>query len=91
MKANEAITTASGALALQSWLLAIAVGLVAIVIWIGIDSFYPKFGKAVPFDPTMIQSVVQRNVFIAFRVFGAVIVVPVMDLLVVVQFEVYLK
>jgi CAAX prenyl protease-like protein len=61
-------------------LLAVVVGLVAIVIWIGIDPYYPKFGKAgVPFDPTMIQSVAQRNMFLAFRVFGAVIVVPVME------------
>jgi len=71
--------TASGALALQSWLLAIAVGLVVIVIWIGIDSFYPKFGKAVPFDPTTIASLAQRNVFIVFRIVGAVLVVPVME------------
>jgi CAAX protease family protein len=63
----------------QSWILAILVGLVAIVIWIGIDSFYPKFGKAAPFDPTMIQSVGQRNLFIVVRVIGAVIVVPVME------------
>ena len=73
-------TTAGGAPALQSWILAILVGLVAIVIWVGIDSFYPKMGKAVaPFDPTTIQSVAQRNFFLAFRVFGAVIVVPVME------------
>jgi CAAX prenyl protease-like protein len=73
-------TTASGTLALQSWGWAIFVGLVAIVIWIGIDPLYPKMGKAVvPFDPTTIQSVAQRNIFILFRVFGAVIVVPVME------------
>jgi hypothetical protein len=64
----------------QSWGWAILIGLVAIVIWIGIDPLYPKMGKAVvPFDPTTIQSVAQRNVFILFRVFGAVIVVPVME------------
>ncbi len=62
----------------QSWGLAILVGLVAIVIWIGIDPFYPKMGKAA-FDPMMIPSVVQRNFFLTFRVFGAVIVVPVME------------
>ncbi|HVM59791.1 MAG TPA: CAAX prenyl protease-related protein [Verrucomicrobiae bacterium] len=62
-----------------SWLLAVLVGLVAIVIWIGIDPYYPKFGTATVFDPTAIQSVAQRNTFFAFRVFGAVIVVPVME------------
>ena len=65
--------------AATTWLLAILVGLVAIVIWIGIDRYYPKFGKAVPFDPTTIPSVAQRNIFLAFRVFGAVIVVPMME------------
>ncbi len=63
----------------STWALAILVGLVAIVIWIGIDPYYPKMGKAAPFDPTTIQSVAQRDVFLAFRVFGAVIVVPVME------------
>jgi hypothetical protein len=55
-----------------SWL-ALAVGVVAIAIWIGIDRFYPKFVKVEPFDPT------GRWVFIAFRVFGAVAVVPLME------------
>jgi len=58
----------------------ILIGLAAIVIWIGIDPYYPKMGKAVVFDPTVaIQSVAQRNLFFACRVFGAVIVVPVME------------
>ncbi len=61
------------------WALAILVGLVAIVIWIGIDSWYPKLGAVTVFDPTTIQSAAQRNVFLALRVFGAVIVVPVME------------
>jgi CAAX prenyl protease-like protein len=73
-------TTAARMAALQSWVWAILIGLVAIVIWIGIDPLYPKMGKVVvPFDPTTIQSVAQRNVFILFRVLGAVIVVPVME------------
>ena len=60
-------------------ILAVVVGLVAIAIWIGIDSFYPKFSQATPFDPTTIGSVAQRNLFLAFRVVGAVIVVPLME------------
>lgn len=60
-------------------LLAVLVGLVAIAIWIGIDSFYPKFGGGVAFDPTAISSLGQRNIFLAFRIVGAVIVVPVME------------
>lgn len=62
-----------------SWVWAILIGLVAIVIWIGIDPYYPKFGKAAVFDPTMITPVMQRNVFIGFRIVGAVLVVPIME------------
>jgi CAAX prenyl protease-like protein len=60
-------------------LLAVVVGLVAIAIWIGIDSLYPKFGSGAAFDPSAISSLTQRNMFLAFRVVGAVIVVPVME------------
>jgi hypothetical protein len=65
--------------AVHSWIWAILIGLAAIVIWIGIDPYYPKFGKREVFDPTTIQPVAQRNVFFAFRVFGAVTVVPMME------------
>src|SRR6266404_2385972 len=47
---GEESTTAAGMAALQSWAWAVLVGLVAIVIWIGIDPFYPKFGAATVFD-----------------------------------------
>ena len=60
-------------------LLAVVVGLVAIAIWIGIDPFYPKFASGAAFDPATISSVAQRNMFLAFRVVGAVIVVPLME------------
>jgi uncharacterized protein len=78
---QDKATTASGTLPLQlqSWVLAVIVGLMAIAIWIGIDPFYPKFGSGTAFDPTTIPSLAQRNVFLAFRVVGAVIVVPVME------------
>jgi uncharacterized protein len=55
-----------------SWL-AVAVGLVAIAIWIGIDPWYPKLSPAPPFDPG------GRYCFLTFRVIGAVLVVPVME------------
>jgi len=64
---------------LQSWFLAVVVGVVAIAIWIGIDPFYPKFGHATPFDPTTIVSLPQRHMFFISRVVGAVIVVPLME------------
>jgi membrane protease YdiL (CAAX protease family) len=84
-----------------SWL-AVAVGLVAIVIWIGIDPWYPKLSELIhsfenwlnalfhykpavttppepPFDPTTISPAAARWAFIGFRIFGAVVVVPVME------------
>jgi hypothetical protein len=54
-------------------ILAVIVGLAAIAIWIGIDSFYPKFGKAEMFNAN------GEWVFIGFRVVGAVVVVPLME------------
>ena len=60
-------------------LLAVIVGLVAIAIWIGIDPYYPKHGSGAAFDPATISSLAQRNMFLTFRIVGAVIVVPVME------------
>lgn len=57
----------------KSWALAIVVGLGAIAIWIGIDPFYPKPGNAEMFDPG------GRWWYIGFRLFGAVLVVPLME------------
>ena len=59
--------------------LAVAVGLVAIVIWIGIEPFYPKLSKVEPFDPTTISPEAWKWTFIGFRVFGAVVVVAFME------------
>lgn len=71
--------------ALISYCLAAAVGLIAIVFWIGADPYYPGMtrligGKpAVPFDPMTIESAPWRYGFIGFRVFGAVVVVAFME------------
>lgn len=64
-------------------LLAVAVGLVAIIIWIAIDPSYPHLGelmrmKSRVFDPTTLAPAT-RWTFIAFRVIGAVGVGPVME------------
>ena len=70
--------------AISCWL-AGAVGLIVIFVWIGADPFYPGMTKlmsgkpSVPFDPTSIHPVAWRYVFIGFRVFGAVVVVAVME------------
>lgn len=71
--------------ALISYSLAMAVGLLVIAVWVGADPFYPGMTKliggkpSVPFDPSTIESVPWRNVFIGFRVFGAVVVVAFME------------
>ncbi|MCS7048842.1 MAG: CAAX prenyl protease-related protein [Verrucomicrobiae bacterium] len=88
--------------ATSRWFLSVVVGLVVIVIWIGIDPYYPKLGElltrfslwlgrlfgyaeppdtppAAPFDPTTIASPLARYGFIAFRVFGAAVVVAFME------------
>jgi CAAX prenyl protease-like protein len=60
-------------LSVSTWLLAIAVGLVAIGIWIALDPYYPKFSGGQSIDPR------GHELFIMFRVIGAVLVVPVME------------
>jgi CAAX prenyl protease-like protein len=56
-----------------TWMLAVAIGLVAIAIWIGIDPYYPKLGNSLAFDPR------GKGLFIVFRIAGAVVVVPLME------------
>jgi CAAX prenyl protease-like protein len=65
--------------AAYNYVWAVAIGLAAIAIWIAIDPFYPKPAPAAPFDPATIGSTGTRSLFLAFRVVGAVIVVPLME------------
>jgi CAAX prenyl protease-like protein len=71
--AGSSATAAGEAPALQTFGWAVAAGLLAIAIWIGIDPVYPKLSSAAPFDPS------GRYAFITFRIVGAVLVVPVME------------
>jgi CAAX prenyl protease-like protein len=63
----------------------VVVGAVAIAIWIAIDPYYPGLSRltggtpAAPFDPASIADSGQRSAFLAFRVVGAVVVVPLME------------
>lgn len=66
-------TTTSEPFVLQSWILAVVIGLGAIAIWIAIDPFYPKLSESQPFDPT------GQWMFIGFRLVGAIVVVPLME------------
>jgi len=82
---SGAATVSAGRNVPISYSLAVAVGLAAIVVWIGADPFYPGVTKvmsgkpSVPFDPTTIESAAWRYMFIGFRVFGAVVVVALME------------
>jgi len=82
---SSAAAVGGGRTVLVSYSLAVVVGLVVIVVWIGADPFYPGITKlmggkpSVAFDPTSIKPVVWRYVFIGFRMFGAVVVVAVME------------
>jgi hypothetical protein len=63
----------------------IAVGIAAIVVWIAIDPYYPKLSALLgqtppsPFDPTTLTPIAVRWMFLAFRVAGAAVVVPLME------------
>lgn len=66
-------------------LLALATGAVAIGVWIAIDPLYPGLSRLTggtapaPFDPWTLPSMGSRWTFIAFRVLGAVLIVPLME------------
>jgi len=59
----------------------IALGLVVLVAWIGIEEMfpYPHLGDRLGFDPHTIESANARVAFVAVRLFGLVLVVPVME------------
>ena len=65
--------------------LAVVTGALAIALWVVLDPFYPGLSRllggtpAAPFDPSTITDHAQRLAFLACRVAGAVIVVPLME------------
>lgn len=60
-------------------LLSIVTGLVVFVLWINMDWDFATFGENKGFDPYLSSSEGSRNVLIAFRLFGAALVVPLME------------
>jgi len=59
------------------------VGLVIIVLWFALDPYTPQLsilGKRTEYNPyEKIDSAAVRNVFLAFRFFGLVVMVPIME------------
>ncbi len=62
--------------------LAVGLGLAVAAVWVGLDSVYPRFGSAgkrVGFDPNAIASTAGRVGFIAVRLFGLILLVPLFE------------
>ncbi len=67
----------AGALAL-----AVGLGLAVAAVWVGLDSLYPRFGsmgKRTGFDPNSIASTAGRIGFLAVRLYGLVLLVPLFE------------
>lgn len=60
-------------------LLAITAGLVVFVLWINMDWDFARFGEPKPFDPGALGNGPAGAVHIAIRLFGAAVIVPVME------------
>ena len=57
----------------------VALGLLVFVLWINMDWDFASLGEAGGFNPTLVESDALRTGLIAFRLFGAVLVVPLME------------
>ncbi|WP_028575373.1 CAAX prenyl protease-related protein [Desulfonatronovibrio hydrogenovorans] len=59
---------------------AVAAGVAVFLLWIGLDGLYPQLGTPKGFDPyTLSETDFETYILIAFRMAGAVLVVPVME------------
>lgn len=54
-------------------------GLLVFVLWVNMDWGFATIGESKGFNPTLIENDVVRNSMIFFRIFGAALVVPVME------------
>ncbi|WZP00435.1 CAAX prenyl protease-related protein [Isosphaeraceae bacterium EP7] len=65
------------------WLVAAALGVLVIAVWVGLDGKYPTFGSLsgnrAGFDPKSISSAPGRYAFLAVRFLGLVAVVPLIE------------
>ncbi len=60
-------------------LASIALGLLVFVLWINMDWDFATFGDNKGFDPTLLNESGLRTAMVGFRLFGAVLVVPIME------------
>ncbi len=59
--------------------LSIFVGVIVFILWVNMDWDFATIGAAKGFDPTLIQDDGVRSTLIVFRLFGAALVVPIME------------
>ncbi len=64
---------------LKHTLASIALGLLVFVLWINMDWEFATFGENQGFNPTLLDDTGLRSVLIGFRLFGAALVVPIME------------
>ncbi len=57
----------------------ILLGLLVFVLWVNMDWGIATFGESQGFDPFLIDDVTTRNIMIFSRLFGAALVVPIME------------
>jgi len=57
----------------------ILLGLLVFILWINMDWGIVTFGESKGFDPSLIDDNTTRNLLIFFRIFGAALVVPIME------------
>ncbi len=57
----------------------ILLGLLVFVLWINMDWGFATYGESKGFDPFLISNATTRNLLIFSRVFGAALVVPIME------------
>ena len=57
----------------------VLLGLLVFALWINMDWDFATFGESKGFNPTLIETDLVRNSLIFFRLFGAALVVPIME------------
>jgi len=57
----------------------IVVGCLVCILWINMDWSIAAFGETTLFDPFLIEDTINRNLIIFSRIFGATLIVPIME------------
>ncbi|RII27463.1 MAG: CAAX prenyl protease-related protein [Geobacter sp.] len=63
----------------KNLVLSISVGVAVFLLWINMDWSFGTHGKPAGFDPTIMSDYLTRLILIISRVFGAAVIVPIME------------